>query len=224
MKTESLLVAAAAALGFMLAVGTTVGVMPMFHGNTARVVAGTLGFHGGILFGAMILLRMEGLGWRESFGFRGLRSLRAVGGAALTTLLFLPVALGLSWVSASMMRYFFVEPVQQQAVQAVQEATGAVELGAMAVMAVVVAPFAEEVLFRGLLYPLLRPRWGSGLACLVTSLMFGAIHFNAMSFLPLTLFAVVLVALYEGTGTLLAPVTAHALFNFANFALLLLVP
>jgi membrane protease YdiL (CAAX protease family) len=167
---------------------------------------------------------MEGLGWGEAFGLRSGQAWRSVRTAVGVTVLFLPVALALSWASAEVMRHFLVEPEAQQAVQAVREAVGLTDVVLMGLMAVVVAPLAEEVLFRGLLYPALRPRWGGSFACLATSLMFGAIHFNAMSFVPLTLFAVVLVMLYEGTGTLLAPMTAHALFNGINFALLVLQP
>jgi membrane protease YdiL (CAAX protease family) len=55
------------------------------------------------------------------------------------------------------------------------------------------------------------------LGLVVSSVVFGAIHSNLVAFLPLTLFAVLLVMLYESTDTLLAPIVAHSLFNAIAF-------
>jgi uncharacterized protein len=46
----------------------------------------------------------------------------------------------------------------------------------MAVFGVLIAPFAEEVFFRGLLFPALARHTGTLVSLLVTSLLFGAIH------------------------------------------------
>jgi len=53
------------------------------------------------------------------------------------------------------------------------------------------------------------------------SALFALIHMNLQTFLPLFVFALALTWLYEKTDNLLAPITAHALFNATNFALLL---
>ena len=53
----------------------------------------------------------------------------------------------------------------------------------------------------------------------ILSLLFAAIHANLMTFIPLTFFALVLIALYEKTDNLLAPITAHCFFNSVNFSL-----
>ena len=53
---------------------------------------------------------------------------------------------------------------------------------ALAVLAVVgVAPVAEEVLFRGLVFPALRQRWGLCLGAGVSSLLFAAFHLSPAS-------------------------------------------
>jgi hypothetical protein len=46
----------------------------------------------------------------------------------------------------------------------------------MTAFGIFIAPFAEEVLFRGLLFPALTRRTGALLSMLVTSLLFGAVH------------------------------------------------
>ena len=42
--------------------------------------------------------------------------------------------------------------------------------------------------------------------------------------LPLTVLAVILVWLYEKTGSIVAPVLMHAAFNAVNFAMIKLLP
>ena len=46
---------------------------------------------------------------------------------------------------------------------------------------------------------------------------------NLVTFVPLLVLALVLTALYERTNNLLAPITAHVLFNALNFVMLLLM-
>jgi membrane protease YdiL (CAAX protease family) len=84
-------------------------------------------------------------------------------------------------------------------------------------LAIVVAPFVEELVFRGLIYPTLKQNGFPRLALWGTSLLFAAIHDNLMILLPLTFLAVVLTLLYEATDNLLAPMLAHSVFNCVNF-------
>ena len=85
-------------------------------------------------------------------------------------------------------------------------------------------PPAEEMLFRGILYPWVKQRGYPRLALFGTSIAFAAIHMNLSIFISLTLLALVLVWLYERTRNLLAPITAHACFNAVNFAILYASP
>ena len=80
-------------------------------------------------------------------------------------------------------------------------------------MAGLVAPGAEEFLFRGYFYGTLKRHVGAVPALLITSALFAAIHMSAPVFLPLFVLAVCLTLAYEATGSLLVPVLMHALFN-----------
>lgn len=84
---------------------------------------------------------------------------------------------------------------------------------ALLAVAVIIAPLAEELLFRGLLYRFLKSRMSARWAMVASSVCFGAIHFNVSSFIPLTFFGMVLVRAYERTGSLKVPILMHALFN-----------
>ncbi len=81
--------------------------------------------------------------------------------------------------------------------------------------AVIVAPLLEEMFFRGLLLPALVKWFGSAKwAVVVSAVLFGVIHLSVPATVaPLTLFGMILGAVYLRTGTLMAPLVIHALFN-----------
>lgn len=93
----------------------------------------------------------------------------------------------------------------------------------MAITAVVVAPLCEEVVFRGYLYPVLKKFNGPWIGALLSALIFSAAHGSLAALLPLFIFGVVLVFLYEWTGSIWAPMAAHFLFNGATVAVQMLV-
>ena len=82
-----------------------------------------------------------------------------------------------------------------------------------------IAPLAEELYFRGLLFGCLR-RWGFGPALVVSTAVFAALHAGAAA-LPLiqVIGGVVFAAAYEREKSLLAPITIHVLGNLAIFSL-----
>ena len=89
------------------------------------------------------------------------------------------------------------------------------------VMSVAVAPIAEEILFRGILYPAIKQIGHPLLAAIATALLFALFHVNLLTFASLTVVALGLIALYEFTDNLLAPITAHAVFNASNLVMLI---
>jgi membrane protease YdiL (CAAX protease family) len=89
--------------------------------------------------------------------------------------------------------------------------------------AVAVAPVFEEFFFRGFAYPALKQRWGTWRALVIVSAAFAAIHLHVPSLGPLFALAIGLGLSYEFTGSLLAPITVHALFNTVNVGMLLYV-
>ena len=110
-------------------------------------------------------------------------------------------------------------PEKQQQVILIEERAEGWQ--ALAIFAVVVAPVAEEVCFRGLLYPTLRQRLGARPALYLTSLCFAVIHWPMTTWMPLAFLAVFLAYLVEATGSLVPAVVAHAAFNALAVAQLL---
>ena len=96
--------------------------------------------------------------------------------------------------------------------------------GAVILMAVIVAPVAEEVIFRGYFYGVIRRYGGRIPAILTSSLLFAAIHAHLPSVPGLILLATILCLLYERTGSLWGPITMHAAFNASTIVSLMLWP
>jgi len=93
---------------------------------------------------------------------------------------------------------------------------------ALVFLTVVLAPVAEELCFRGLLYPALRRRRSRLVAVVATSVAFGLVHPMPGTWVPLAVLGVFLAYATERTGSVLAPISAHMAFNGFNVALLLL--
>jgi len=91
-------------------------------------------------------------------------------------------------------------------------------------MAVIMAPVAEEVIFRGYLYGVIRRYGGRVPALLTSSLLFAAIHVHLPSLLGLGILAIILCLVYERTGSLWASMTMHAAFNALTIVVLILWP
>jgi membrane protease YdiL (CAAX protease family) len=81
-----------------------------------------------------------------------------------------------------------------------------------AIMAVLFAPFAEEYLFRGLLYRALDREWG-GWRAVVGAAAFFAIYHPALSWLPVGLLGAVNCWLFKKTGRLAPAVVLHMVYN-----------
>lgn len=103
-------------------------------------------------------------------------------------------------------------PPEHPVVEALR--TGTEPTWVLRVGAVLVAPFAEELFFRGLLQTALRNMAGSWAAVLVASVFFSLAHAQQPQVVP-TLFAlsVILGVTYERSGSLIAPLVLHATFN-----------
>jgi len=193
--------------------------------SIGRMVVATLGFQGAGLILIGRFLRERQISYAEAFGFAN-RWRRAVLAGVLGALVFLPVGWGLQQVSALVITHLphlGLEPKEQLPVQALRVSMswfGRLSLGATAIL---LAPVAEEMMFRGILYPMIKQAGYRRLALWGTSLLFALVHLNLATFVPLLALALLLTALYEWTDNLLAPIIAHLLFNALNFATLLIL-
>ena len=109
-----------------------------------------------------------------------------------------------------------IDSVQDTVKLLQDDSTDPLTLGLMAFAAVIVAPFCEEIVFRGYLYPAAKRFTGPWVACFFSAIIFASAHGNAGALLPLFIFGCVLVFLYEKTGSIWAPMAVHLCFNGAT--------
>jgi membrane protease YdiL (CAAX protease family) len=88
----------------------------------------------------------------------------------------------------------------------------------------ITAPLAEEIFFRGFIFPGLIGRLGVWGAALASGLFFGAVHITSIDtaglVIPLGAIGVLLAVLYARTGSLWVNIGTHFLINAVAFAAL----
>jgi membrane protease YdiL (CAAX protease family) len=188
----------------------------------AMLVTNAIFLHGTLLVLMVAVLVYYEMGWGAAFGFsRGCAGKMlglGIGGAAVI----LPVAWGLNKLSSALIQYLHHKPEVQMAVQYLQTEPYLPATLFMGFSTILLAPVVEEMFFRGILYPAIKQAGYPRAAVLGTSFLFAAYHGNLAIFLPLFVLAVVLVLVYEATDNLFTAILLHALFNAANYWVLVM--
>ncbi len=125
------------------------------------------------------------------------------------------------WMVSAIVVLIFGETPDQEITEEIKSETGVLALAGYIGITCLLAPVAEEVFFRGLLFPILRSRFGVVAGVLVTGALFSVVH--ALGSPPealIVLFALGagLCLLYLRTGSLLPCIGLHALNNGIAFA------
>ena len=185
---------------------------------------GMLCFQGSAWLLILFFLRQHQVGWREALGWRGpdLKKslLLAIGVLAFT----LPTVWLLQILSGAALEKIGVPVENQRAVEVFLDIKSFWLRAGFGFITVVIVPVAEEFIFRGILYPFVKQLGSPRAAFFGVSAVFAAIHFDAGTFVPLFALALALTWLYEKTDNLLAPITAHSLFNATNLVALYFLP
>ena len=123
-----------------------------------------------------------------------------------------------AWYAFAFLYALLVTPNgEQETLDAIGADRGTGLLVLATVLIVLVAPFAEEIFFRGLCYRALRNRFSRWSAAAIVGGVFGAIHYTSPDTLPLLVPLAVLGALfcllYERTGSLYPSIALHIVNN-----------
>jgi membrane protease YdiL (CAAX protease family) len=142
------------------------------------------------------------------------------------------VALGVAWgvaawvvstllvgIVAVLLQQIGIEPEPQAAERAIE----LLDPVLVAVAIVVIAPIAEEVFFRGVVFNAWLRESGRRFAFIGSALLFAIIHVSLVSLLPIFALGLMLAWIYDRTGTLVAPIAMHATVNGISVALAFLV-
>lgn len=203
-------------------VGT--GVFQGIDGRVLTVIGNTISLQGIALLLIGGFVWMHRTGWNSVFGFSTGRKTRCLQLALIAGVAVLPTAWLLQMFSVRLLQWLTFDAQAQQVVRDIQQAAssatgsmGFVQNCLFGLCVIVVAPVAEEMLFRGLLYPTFKQLGYPRAALWGTAALFGLLHMSPTAFLSLMFFGMVLVYLYETTDNLLAPIIAHSFFNTVNF-------
>ena len=188
----------------------------------ACVLLATLSFQGAAWILILIFLKFHEVNWRDAFGLHNQNLIRSLLLALGVLVVILPVVLALQQLSVVALEKIGWAPEDQRAVGLLVNAGSVWMRGYLALFAVVLAPVAEEFIFRGVLFPFIKQLGYPRLAWIGVSLLFALIHLNAPTFVPLFVLALTLTWLYQKTDCLLASITVHSLFNAANLVVLFL--
>ncbi|MBQ6354884.1 CPBP family intramembrane metalloprotease [Candidatus Saccharibacteria bacterium] len=193
----------------------------------ALVYAITLAF---IISAPILLSKLKtaknGLKWaktlkidREEAGLRGLPTWTDIGLAPVGLLVYFLAAAGL----VALFKLFpWFNALENQDVGFNNIYAGADRVIAFIAL-VVIAPVAEEIIFRGWLYGKLRNRLKIIPAMLIVSILFGVLHGQWNVGVNVFALSLVLCGLREITGTIYAGMIVHILKNALAFYLLYLV-
>ena len=167
-------------------------------------------------------LKLHHVDWREAFGLRNVDFKKSLLLALKVLLPTLIVVLPLQYIWTMDLQLAGYHLENQKAVDMMLSAKSTAALAYFGFFAVIIAPVAEEFIFRGMLYPFIKQLGWPKLAWAGVSLLFAAIHADLAIFVPLFVLALILTWLYEKTDCLLAPILVHSLFNATNLVILLI--
>jgi membrane protease YdiL (CAAX protease family) len=165
------------------------------------------------VFSAYIAVKLAlGVAPREQFGLRRVaQPWKAVGWAVLVFVVFLIVQWALSEL--------FGKPPDQDLVTDVKREDSTAVLIGYALLICVLAPFVEELFFRGFMFTALARRIGPAWSALIVGFVFGIGHAPApvISLVALGAFGLGLCLLYWRTKSIIPGMALHALNNSITF-------
>jgi membrane protease YdiL (CAAX protease family) len=183
--------------------------------NTGELVQSSLLTWSSILLLLLVPLRARGFKIAEVFGFDRIGAGRAVATGVLLLLSALPLVFASSALVSKWLRSDGLDD-PQEIIRIFESAQNPSQRIPIIILALVVAPLAEELVFRGYLYTVLKKYFGPIPSLFFTGILFALVHLNVPSLLPLFLLACILTIAYETSGSLLVPMAMHATFNAVN--------
>ena len=97
------------------------------------------------------------------------------------------------------------------------EASSTLEMLLAFIALVILAPFAEELVFRGVLLPAFSKKLGLIAAVIVTSVLFGILHPPVNAMIGIGIFAIFLALIYVLTRSIWPAIILHSLKNLLAF-------
>jgi uncharacterized protein len=132
-----------------------------------------------------------------------------------------------AWLGATVVSAIVVFGLEQLGMpvdpQAAEQALALVDPWIAVLAIVVLAPIAEEIFFRGVVFNAWLREAGPRVAYIGSAALFAVIHLSLVAVLPIFLLGLALAWVYRRTGNLLAPIAMHAVVNGISVGVALLI-
>jgi uncharacterized protein len=177
--------------------------------QTVDVIAGA-SFTMGLLLALAGYLRLRRFDLNSLGGFARIGFFRTIVTGGILILAAYPLILLADLITQRLLK----SPPEKQAI--VEMFSGSTTIGQriiIIVLAVSLAPVAEEFIFRLFLYGVAKRYVGRVVGVVASALLFAAVHGHLPSFAPLFVLGTCFAIAYEWSGSILVPMTMHALFN-----------
>ena len=135
-------------------------------------------------------------------------------------LMVMPLVLGVSWLANSL---FGDQGGSNPLLELVLNSQDRLALGLLVLTTVFFAPLFEELIFRGVLLPVLAKRFGPFLGVIFSALVFAIAHLSVGELAPLFVLGIGLGLLRLSSARLLPCVLMHSFWNGVTFVSLLLL-
>lgn len=218
--------------GFLLSTFVSLGLGKMIaaspHKAGLEVFAYGTGMHGGFLLG-WLLFPVARRSLYSDYG-RGPTPVRSApqlspvqlfryGAGTFLASLPLVILVSLGWTQV--LRLVGLPDAPQDLIAIFNQTKSAPVIAGMLLVACVIAPISEELVFRAGIYRFIRQKLGRTPALLISGACFGALHGNYNGFLPLAVLGMLFAVVYEATGSIRVTMIAHGLFNLNTLLWLL---
>lgn len=189
---------------------------------------GELTFLGGIVILTSTQIGLLVVSWLLVYRPRALSALPSFPGRHPGGALLAGVGWGvLAWIGSTIaivaVGWLLEQLGQPPQPEAAEQAIARLDPWVVIVAVVILAPIAEEIFFRGVVFNAWLREGGRRWAYIGSAALFAAIHLSLLSLLPIFLLGLALAWVYQRKGNLLAPIAMHATVNGISVALALLV-
>lgn len=133
----------------------------------------------------------------------------------------MPLILGIALISNVVSEKIGIESFVKPVIELLLSIKGGWLMSLLIFEGTVVAPIAEELFFRGILYKMMRRKYSFMMASVVISIFFALLHRNLHEIPPLFVISVALCYLYEKTQNIITPIIFHSLHNSLTLGFLL---
>lgn len=216
-------------LVLLVLVGATLLIAPFTADATVLETGiGELSLFGGFVVLVATQVSLLAVSWFGVFAPGALSGLASLPGRAAGRALLTGAGWGIvAWLVSSLVAAAVVWTLERAGVsvpvQTAERALQLVEPWLVVFAFVLLAPVAEELFFRGVVFNAWLRERGRTWAYVGSALLFAVIHLSVVTVLPIFLLGLALAWVYRRTGSLLAPMAMHATVNGISVAISLLV-